>query len=211
MPPPTWSVGTKTPPQKPLRIHVSIFEAKHFASIFCSVADSSSCPTAASTGGVPYSAPNAFLVVDDFFVGEKPIANWSIEAYVQGQYDRTWVFAENSKPQFFYECIASIPREAIGLPHEDGERKSPPSQQPLTSVRIEAWHLQTMSSAHDAADGAEKESQFWESALPFGTCQIDLKPLKYLNVIDGWFKIVSNHHSVEAVVGYLRAAVRVLP
>ncbi|EKF33530.1 hypothetical protein MOQ_002601 [Trypanosoma cruzi marinkellei] len=181
-----------------------------------------------------FKPPTTFFVVEDLFNGVDSraasrgiVPDWFVEAAVRGKYDRTLIVPESQSPQYDYESILSIPREAVFLRHavsgsnatfrgastllslDDTISKASNSAFCLRELRLTLWHAVTETSVASSSDWKNDEERFWAQTALLGECRVDLRSLRFLKVLDGWYRINAIDR-VEEVVGYVRVSVRLL-
>lgn len=157
---------------------------------------------------VPYEPPNTFIVVEDVFrcVGSsdmedslcrlQPIADWFVEEAQNGLYDRTRVQMGTSSPAYDYVALLRIPHPT---PISPSERAEAEPRLMLGDLHLTLWHW-----ADDAEETARPpdshtspaattdpaERHFWARSSYMAACRVDLRPLRYLNVLDGYYRLV---------------------
>jgi hypothetical protein len=144
------------------------------------------------------------------------VGPWIVEAAVQGWHDRTRIVCNSTSPQFRYECIAAVSNaQPLGQLHlqfwtvgNEGILKSRRVQVSGDSDTSAATGRSVEVLAEDSIDDTSPE--FWSACGLTGRVTVDLTMLKYLPVVDGWYKVISASHCVETVIGHVRVAVRVL-
>ncbi|PWV00326.1 hypothetical protein C4B63_7g153 [Trypanosoma cruzi] len=181
-----------------------------------------------------FKPPTTFFVVEDLFNGVDSraasrgiVPDWFVEAAVRGKFDRTLIVPESQSPQYDYESILSIPREAVFLRHavsgshatfrgastllslDDTISKASNSTFCLRELRLTLWHAVTETSVASSSDWKNDEERFWAQTALLGECRVDLRSLRFLKVLDGWYRINAIDR-VEEVVGYVRVSVRLL-
>lgn len=121
--------------------------------------------------GSAQTAPNAFILLDEIVdASGKVVENWQVVSFAHGCFDRTDVIASSHKPQFNYECILQLSSLSTSL----GE------------IRLTLWHHVTPS-----VTPGESEVNFWAASAYLGICHVDLRPLKYLSKLDGFYRILA--------------------
>ncbi|KAH9577476.1 hypothetical protein LSM04_006587 [Trypanosoma melophagium] len=80
----------------------------------------------------------------------------------------------------------------------------------LQEMRLTLWHAVMDGNKTTSSDlNKNEEEKFWESTAILGECRVDLRSLRFLKVLDGWYRINAIDR-VDEVVGYVRVSVRLL-
>ncbi|RNF13220.1 uncharacterized protein Tco025E_06285 [Trypanosoma conorhini] len=181
-----------------------------------------------------FKAPTTFFVVEDVLNGADSraaakgiVPDWFVEAAVRGKYDRTLIVPESQSPQYDYESILSLPKEAVFLRHEgenrnatlqesstlfplnDNTSSAPSSSFCLRELRLTLWHAVDDTSTPSASEWKDDEERFWAHTAILGECRVELRSLRFLKLLDGWYRINAIGRADE-VVGYVRVSVRLL-
>ncbi|RHW73083.1 hypothetical protein DPX39_040031100 [Trypanosoma brucei equiperdum] len=196
-----------------------------------------------------FTPPSTFFTVEDIYnatsssaLSRGVVPDWYVEAAVRGEYDRTLVVPKSQSPQYDYECILSLPHEAVFLRQASAENQRtaieaaavregaapgfPPSLLPadktwaaqgagketvpcLSEMRLTLWHHAPEVDGVETRAKRSEEEKLWVNAAPLGECRIDLRSLRFLRVIDGWYRI-NEIDRLDNVVGYVRVSVRML-
>eukprot|EP00796_Vickermania_ingenoplastis_P007241 gene7241-5090_t len=165
-----------------------------------------------------FHPPSTFFVVEEIYSGVDgraattgPVMEWTVEAAVKGHYDRTEVVRGTCNPIFDYEGILSVPLESVVLtqsprrasPRRGGSDKaqavlSPPPEVPapspcLRELQLSMWHKLEPQDAlfQPRRDGQSDEEFFWSNAAYVGECRVDLRPLKYLPSLQGYYRVTA--------------------
>lgn len=192
-------------PSKVVRLHVSILEAKELVEV--SLADSSSLGEDRTM--LKYSFPSAFVNIEDFFIAPSPLGAstrtvvpvepWTVEASVQGAFTHTNVQESSSSPKFLFEAIVAIPVPTC--------YQSASSLPPLSHMELRMYHSIGHTATRNDETDEREELALWQSAALLGSCSVSLAPLKYLPLIDQWYKVTAMD-VLQEPVGCLRVAVR---
>ncbi|KEG09394.1 hypothetical protein DQ04_05291010 [Trypanosoma grayi] len=181
-----------------------------------------------------FQPPTTFFVIEDVYSGAESraasrgaVPDWYVEAAVRGEYDRTLVVPHSRNPQYEYECVLSLPREAVCLRQAvDGERAVPRARNSqlapdsdlskasrpsmyLQEMRLTLWHALNDVDPVASTEPVNDEKEFWARTAMLGDCRVDLRSLRFLKVLDGWYR-VNSAEKVDEVVGYVRVSVRLL-
>ncbi|CAJ1020256.1 hypothetical protein Q4I32_002226 [Leishmania shawi] len=184
--------------------------------------------TAASTSCDP-SAPSSC---------RQSIHNWYVDEAHGGFYDRSAVAKESSNPDYNYEVILQLPE--ITVPMDSSISAAAMTHglaDMLDELQLRVWHSDLSRQASVLSDSAaasgcagdrpgrsrrasarQQEEHFWECAAYMGTCRVDLRPLRYLNRLDGYYRVVCERTPESAVgpsatevesntIGYVRLSV----
>ncbi|KAG8340928.1 hypothetical protein ERJ75_001417100 [Trypanosoma vivax] len=186
-----------------------------------------------------FEPPSTFFVVEDIYsatdistASRGVVPGWYVETATSGEYDRTRTVPRSQSPSYEYECILSLPQEAVFLrqmanecgrtgavarkcPQDEGLpssevalRKVTMTASCLREMRLTLWHLGE-SVDKDSTDDIQAENKFWARASVLGECSVDLRSLRFLKVLDGWYRINAIGR-VDDIVGYARVSVRLL-
>ncbi|CAD2215791.1 hypothetical protein AGDE_15205 [Angomonas deanei] len=167
--------------------------------------------------GDSFVEPSTFFVVEEVFSGTEKfnsaaVSEWTVEEATGGFFDRTRIVPQSQKPQYNYECIVNLPHESVFLQQQvpTAEREELKSMQRrgvtlrketlldntpaeigntkpcLQQVLLTLWHMQ---GPLDPVRNAEEEMQFWAKAAYIGECRVDLRPLRYIRRIEGYYRI----------------------
>ncbi|TPP50373.1 hypothetical protein CGC20_1735 [Leishmania donovani] len=166
------------------------------------------------------------------------IHNWYVDEARGGFYDRSAVAKESSNPSYNYEVTLQLPEMTV--PTGNGTAAAAVTHglaDVLDELQLAVWHSdlsrQTFSasgtivtnggagSGHSRSRGTgvrQQEEHFWECAAYMGTCRVDLRPLRYLKTLDGYYRVVCERTPGSAVgptstdvesntIGYVRLSV----
>ncbi|RNE98997.1 hypothetical protein TraAM80_08460 [Trypanosoma rangeli] len=178
-----------------------------------------------------FKAPTTFFVVEDVFNGidsraasKGIVPDWFVEAAVRGKYDRTLIIPESQSPQYDYESVLSLPREAVFLRHAVDSRNATHHETStlfplednasnglfcLRELRLTLWHTVADTNIPSSSTWKDDEERFWVHTAILGECRVDLRSLRFLKLLDGWYRINAVDRADE-VVGYVRVSVRML-
>ncbi|GET92242.1 hypothetical protein, conserved [Leishmania tarentolae] len=138
------------------------------------------------------------------------IHDWYVDEARGGFYDRSSVAMESSNPNYNYEVTLQLPEMTV--PTSNGTAAASVTHglaDVLDELQLAVWHsdLSRHASAPNGtavtSRGAgvghgkwrggsvrQQEEHFWECAAYMGTCRVDLRPLRYLKVLDGYYRVV---------------------
>ncbi|CAC9537945.1 conserved hypothetical protein [Leishmania infantum JPCM5] len=166
------------------------------------------------------------------------IHNWYVDEARGGFYDRSAVAKESSNPSYNYEVTLQLPEMTV--PTGNGTAAAAVTHglaDVLDELQLAVWHSdlsrQTFAasgtivmnggagSGHSRSRGTgvrQQEEHFWECAAYMGTCRVDLRPLRYLKTLDGYYRVVCERTPGSAVgptstdvesntIGYVRLSV----
>ncbi|KPI83878.1 hypothetical protein ABL78_7076 [Leptomonas seymouri] len=169
----------------------------------------------------------------------QPMPNWYVVEAFSGYYDRSAVAERSSNPPYNYEVVLQLPEVVVKQPSVDdrslsaarsvsaNERAHPRGTvDMLEELQLNVWHSYLLQQdaaptvvGHTHREKAhQQEEDFWSSAAYMGTCRIDLRPLRYLEMINGYYRAVCEHTPCNATdqsdadpevntIGYLRVSV----
>ncbi|KAG5468227.1 hypothetical protein LSCM1_02204 [Leishmania martiniquensis] len=164
-------------------------------------------PNVAASSSCSVSAPSS---------SRELIRDWYVDEAHGGFYDRSAVAEESSNPEYNYEVIVQLPEMTVPA---GGCTATAPVTHGLADVleelQLSVWHSDLSRHAStvsgDASGGKgsargmtfrQREEHFWECAAYMGTCRVDLRPLRYLKTLDGYYRVVCER-APESVVGPL--------
>ncbi|CBZ30288.1 conserved hypothetical protein [Leishmania mexicana MHOM/GT/2001/U1103] len=202
---------------------VTIEEVYRVAETWCTKSK-----TAASTSRAA-SAPSS---------SRQSIHDWYVDEARGGFYDRSAVAKESSNPSYNYEVTLQLPEMTV--PTGNGTAAAALTHgvaDVLDELQLAVWHsdLSRHASAqsgttvtsggagggHTRSRGTivrQQEEHFWECAAYMGTCRVDLRPLRYLKTLDGYYRVVCERTPGSTVgptstdvesntIGYVRLSV----
>ncbi|ORC93564.1 uncharacterized protein TM35_000014410 [Trypanosoma theileri] len=81
----------------------------------------------------------------------------------------------------------------------------------LQEMRLTLWHAvgDANKKVSSLNTDEKEEEKFWARTALLGECRVDLRSLRFLKVLDGWYRINAIDR-VDEVVGYVRVSVRLL-
>ncbi|CAG9582010.1 conserved hypothetical protein [Leishmania major strain Friedlin] len=166
------------------------------------------------------------------------IHDWYVDEARGGFYDRSAVAKESSNPSYNYEVTLQLPEMTV--PTGNGTAAAAVTHglaDVLDELQLAVWHSDltrhtsapsgTTVTSGDAGGGhsrsrgtsvRQQEEHFWECAAYMGTCRVDLRPLRYLKTLDGYYRVVYERTPGSAVgptstdvesntIGYVRLSV----
>lgn len=196
-----------------------------------------------------FKAPNVFFVVEEIFSGVDDknastgaVAEWKVDSSTGGHYDRTDVCFGSTNPVYQYESVVSVPQECVHLSHSPLRQKSSDYHYEkrgvegstraeigngapcLRELQLTVWHALDREDAQyrPLKGAAGNEDEFWANAAYVGECHIDLRPLKHLSCLKGYYKITATGQSPfrsppslptlsSTCAGYVQVNVSLLP
>ncbi|KAK7200790.1 hypothetical protein NESM_000137300 [Novymonas esmeraldas] len=181
--------------------------------------------------------------------GREAIQDWYVDEARGGFYDRSAVADECSNPVYNYEAVLQLPELVVsvddGSTTATGAGATPARPKHgiadvLDELLLSVWHSDRSSRAsalgrsagsgtpHRSRESAarlpqekkQQEEEFWGCAAYMGTCRVDLRPLRYLTSLDGYYRVVCERVPGSGVgptraevesstIGYLRLSVSV--
>ncbi|KAG5493159.1 hypothetical protein GH5_01897 [Leishmania sp. Ghana 2012 LV757] len=180
-------------------------------------------PEAAVSQSCSVSAPSS---------SRESIRDWYVDEARGGFYDRSAVAEESSNPDYNYEVILQLPEMTV--PTGSGTAAATVTHgvaDVLEELKLSVWHSDLSRHASALSSGADggkssvrgasarqREEHFWECAAYMGTCRVDLRPLRYLKTLDGYYRVVCERTPASAVgsfstdvesntIGYVRLRV----
>ncbi|CCW60588.1 unnamed protein product [Phytomonas sp. EM1] len=145
--------------------------------------------------GDGFTAPNPFVVVDALTAADGSfLTGWRVDP--PASWDRTAVVFRSRRPFFGYRGVLRLAQKG-GV--EEGGR--------LGALRLTLWHYagEEMPQGGEGENGGGEESEevrFWSHAALMGSCRVDLRPLKYLNQLEGYYRVVREEEGKKDGGGY---------
>ncbi|KAG5493922.1 hypothetical protein JKF63_01754 [Porcisia hertigi] len=147
------------------------------------------------------------------------IRDWYVDEALGGFYDRSAVAQQSSNPEYNYEVVLQLPEIPVATA---GCTTATPITHSLADVLDElvlnVWHSDlpfhasalSGSAVTNGADGKEEgrsrktnvpqeEEHFWAHAAYMGTCRVDLRALRYLKTLDGYYRVVCERNAGSAI------------
>lgn len=173
----------------------------------------------------------------------EPMTNWYVDEARGGFYDRSVVAEQSSSPHYDYEVLLQLPEVVLPVAAEEDSRTTAATHRTvsvnetarprgtvdvLEELQLNIWHSDGSQGGSapvaKAADSAghtkmlQEEEHFWACAAYMGTCRVDLRPLRYLKTINGYYRVVCEGRpnnvtdqtdaEMEAnTIGYVRVSV----
>jgi hypothetical protein len=174
------------------------------------------------------------------------MSNWYVDEARSGYYDRSAVAEASSNPYYGYEVLLQLPEVTMPAPTIADENSLVAARNVFTNetmhprvtvdlleeLQLNVWHsdysLQSppeeISSTANRAKMQQhqrQEENFWSAAAYMGTCRVDLRPLRYLPMINGYYRVVCERTQGSATdqtdtdteantIGYVRVSVSLL-
>ncbi|KPA82216.1 hypothetical protein ABB37_03335 [Leptomonas pyrrhocoris] len=169
--------------------------------------------------------------------------NWFVDEARSGYYDRSVIVEHSTNPHYDYEVVLQLPAVvAAAVPSTVDETtffaarnasavERPPSRgtvDVLEELQLNVWHSDlSQPSAPSTVVKANRtnvrkqEEHFWSCAAYMGTCRVDLRPLRYLAMINGYYRVVCERTPTNATdetdadteantIGYVRVSVSLI-
>lgn len=173
----------------------------------------------------------------------EPMTNWYVDEARGGFYDRSVVAEQSSSPHYDYEALLQLPEVVLPVAAEEDSRTTAATHRTasvnetahprgtvdvLEELQLNIWHSDgSQGGSAPVAKGADsaghtkvqqEEEHFWACAAYMGTCRVDLRPLRYLKTINGYYRVVCEGRpnnvtdqtdaEMEAnTIGYVRVSV----